>query len=113
MSLKQCFQRREYSARKIIIKKQLDGFSLDDSFGSLTIFCAHNLFSDLMCKHNDPEDAYHLCLFEFCCAWQSDYPSYRLTTNCAHYLLICVDIFQHLPRHHNQVGISIELQCDR
>ena len=46
-------------------KKHLDGFELDDSFGSLTDFSETNLFSALMRKHNDPEDAHHFRLFEF------------------------------------------------
>ncbi len=46
-------------------KKQLDGFDLDDFFESLSVFCANDLFLELMRKHNDPEDAYHFRLFEF------------------------------------------------
>jgi hypothetical protein len=46
-------------------QQHVDGFDLKDSFGSLHILCAPNLFSDLMRKHNDPQDAYHFSLFEF------------------------------------------------
>ena len=58
VKLKRCVERRVYSARKNMTKKQLDGYELNDSFGSLTVFSEINLFSTLMRKHNDPEDAY-------------------------------------------------------
>ena len=63
--LKRCVERRVYSARKNMTKKQLDGYKLTDSFGSLTVFSEINLFSTLMRKHNDPEYAYHFRLFDF------------------------------------------------
>ena len=65
VKLKRCVERRVYSARKNMTKKQLDGYELNDSFGSLTVFADINLFSTLMRKHNDPEDAYHFRLFDF------------------------------------------------
>ena len=40
-------------------------FQLDDTFGALTDFSESNLFSALMRKHNEPEDAHHFRLFEF------------------------------------------------
>ena len=81
--LKQCVKRHVYTARKDITKKQLDGYDLNDSFGSLTVFAEINLFSTLMRKHNDLEDA-------------------------AHYLWIRVDDPQRLSHHHSRLGISIE-----
>ena len=54
-----------YTAQEDITKINLDGFDLDDSFGSLTVFSAQNLFSDLMRKYNDPDDACHFRLFDF------------------------------------------------
>ena len=65
VKLKRCVERRVYSARKNMTKKQLDGYELNDSFGSLTVFAEINLFSTLMRKHNDPDDAYHFRLFDF------------------------------------------------
>ena len=65
LELKRCIERREYSARKDLTKKHVDGFELDDTFGALTDFSESNLFSALMRKHNDPEDAHHFRLFEF------------------------------------------------
>ena len=53
VQLKRCVERRVYSARKNMTKKQLDGYELNDSFGSLTVFSEINLFSTLMRKHND------------------------------------------------------------
>ncbi len=48
-----------------VTQQHVDGFDLKDSVGSLHELCASNLFSDLMRKHNDPEDSYHFSLFEF------------------------------------------------
>ena len=38
VELKRCVERRMYSVRKKLTKQHLDGFKLDDSFGSLTEF---------------------------------------------------------------------------
>ena len=54
-----------YTVRNDFTKQHVDGFELDDTFGSLTDFSDLNLFSALMRRHNDPEDAYHFRLFEF------------------------------------------------
>ena len=63
--LERCVEQRVYSVRKELTKKHVDGFELDDTFGSLTDFSETNLFSALMRKHNDPENAYHFRLFGF------------------------------------------------
>ena len=65
VQLKRCVECLVYSARKDMTKQQLDRFKLKDSFGSLTDFSQQILFLALMCKHNDPEDAYHFRLFDF------------------------------------------------
>ena len=65
VQLKRFVQRRVYSVRKELTKQHVDGFDLNDSFGSLTEFCEKNLFSTLMLKHNDAEDPYHLRPFDF------------------------------------------------
>ena len=65
VELERCVERRVYAERKKLTKQHLDGFALNDSFGSLTVFSGDNLFSTLLRKHNDPEDEYHLRLFEF------------------------------------------------
>jgi hypothetical protein len=61
-----CLQRQVYMARKSLCAKQLRGFELDESFGKLEEFAVSNMWSDLVNKHNDPDDAYHIGLFEFC-----------------------------------------------
>ena len=63
--LQRCVQRIVQNVRKQVTQQHVDGFDLKDSFGSLHVLCASNLFSDLMRKHNDPQDAYHFSLFEF------------------------------------------------
>ena len=63
--LKRCVEGLVYSAWKDMTKKQADGFELDDSFGSLTVFSEQNVFSALMRKHDDPADAYNFRLFDF------------------------------------------------
>ena len=41
------------------------GSETDDTFGNLLQFTEDHDFSDLMRKHNDPEDSYQFDLFEF------------------------------------------------
>ena len=65
VELKRCVQRRVNRVRREMTAQHLDGFELSDTFGSLTTFCAENLFSTLMLKHNDAADPYHLRLFDF------------------------------------------------
>ncbi len=60
-----CVQRIVQNVRKQVTKQHLDNVNLKDSFGSLHVLCETNLFSGLMRKHNDPENAYHFLLFEF------------------------------------------------
>ncbi len=68
LQLQRCVQRIVQNVRKQVIKLHLDGFNLKVVFGSLHILCQNSLFSGPMRKHNDPDDAYHFCLFE-CCVW--------------------------------------------
>ncbi len=63
--LQRCVQRIVQNVRKQATQQHEDGFDLKDSFGSLHVLCETNLFSDLMRKHNDLQDAYHFRLFEF------------------------------------------------
>ena len=37
-----------------------------DSFGALSVLAEQNRWSDLVRKHNDKDDPYHLQLLEFC-----------------------------------------------
>ncbi len=60
--MQRCVQRIVQNVRKQVTQQHLDGFNLKDSFGSLHVLCATNLFSDLMRKHNDPKNTY---LFKF------------------------------------------------
>jgi hypothetical protein len=47
----------------MLTKKRLEGAEIDDSFGSLTALCESNDWRELVRKHNDPDDSYHLRLF--------------------------------------------------
>ena len=55
--LQHCVQRIVQNVHKEVTQQHLDGFDLQDSFGSLHVLCEANLFSDLMRKHNDPQNA--------------------------------------------------------
>ncbi len=65
LQLQRCVQRIVQNVRKQVTQQHVDGFDLKDSFGSLHVLCATNLFSDIMRKPNDPQDACHFSLFEF------------------------------------------------
>ena len=60
-----------------------------------------------MRKHNDPEDAYHFRLFDFVVLGSQITAEHDLVCN-VHHLCVPVDAPQRFPRHHSQVGISIE-----
>ena len=45
--------------------KQLGGFMIADSFGSLTEFCIRSSWSELVHQHNDPAIDYHVPLYEY------------------------------------------------
>ena len=60
------FGHQVYRARKELCNKQLKGFEIDDTFGTLDQFAGRFLWSDLVDKHNDPLTDYHIDLFEFC-----------------------------------------------
>ena len=81
-----CVQRIVQNVRKQVTQQHLDGFDLKDSFGSLHVLCATNLISDLMRKHNDPEDAYHFRLFDFVVLGSQVSPK---STLCASPLALC------------------------
>ena len=57
-------QHRVYKVRKELTQKQLDGLVVSYSFGDLSSFTRRNVFSELLGRHNDPEDAYHLPLYD-------------------------------------------------
>ncbi len=63
--LQRCVQRIVQNVRTQVTQQHVDGFDLKDSFGSMHVLCASNMFSDLMRKHNDRREAYHFRLFEF------------------------------------------------
>ncbi len=57
--------RRVRHARKNLTTKQLGGFMIADSFGSLTKFCIRNSWPELVRKHNDLAIDYHVSLYEY------------------------------------------------
>jgi hypothetical protein len=57
--------RRVRHARKNLTTKQLGGFMIADSFGSLTQFCISSSWSKLVCKHNHPAIDHHVSLYEY------------------------------------------------
>ena len=63
-SLKRSVQHIVYKVRKDMGAKHL-GSETDDSYGNLLQFAQDNNFSELLSKHNDPEDSYHFDLFQF------------------------------------------------
>ena len=98
--LQRCVQRIVQNVRKQVTQQHVDGFDLKDSFGSLHVLCTSNLFSDLMRRHNDPEDAYHFRLFEFVVLGSQVSPE-----------RLCVDDSQSVPRNYCWLGIPIEWRC--
>jgi hypothetical protein len=52
-------------ARKNLTTKQLGGFMIADSFGSLAEFCIRSSWSELGREHNDPAIDYHVSLYEY------------------------------------------------
>ncbi len=57
--------RRVRHAHKNLTTKQLGGFMIADSFGSLTAFCIRSSWSELVRKHNDPAIDYHVSPYEY------------------------------------------------
>ena len=60
------FWHQVYRACKELCAKQLKGFEIDDTFGTLDQFAGRFLWSDLVDKHNDPSTDYHIDLFAYC-----------------------------------------------
>jgi hypothetical protein len=60
------FGHQVYRARKELCTKQLKGFEIDDTYGTLDQYAERFLWSDLVNQHNDPTNDYHINLFEFC-----------------------------------------------
>ena len=60
------FRHQVYRTRKALGAKQLKGFELNDSFGKMEEFADTNLWSELVRRHNDPVDSYHIDLHDFC-----------------------------------------------
>jgi hypothetical protein len=56
-------QNERRKVRQVQLQYDLD---LDDSCGSLSLFAGKNRWSELVSRHNDQEDPYHLQLYEFC-----------------------------------------------
>ncbi len=47
------------------MEAHLQGAAADDSFRALAAIVGENSWSKLMRKHNDPDDSFHVMLFEF------------------------------------------------
>jgi hypothetical protein len=60
------FQHQVYCASKKLCAQQLNCLNLDDSYCKLQEFADCHLWSTLVCRHNDPEDVYHIGLHDFC-----------------------------------------------
>jgi hypothetical protein len=60
------FRRLVYKEHKKVHQQMLQGAAVDDKLGSLTTFAEGNSWSELVRKHNDADDPYHLKLFEVC-----------------------------------------------
>ena len=61
-SLSRSVQHIVHKVRKDLTANHL-GSEMDDTFGNLLQFTEDHDFSELMRKHNDPEDPYHFDLF--------------------------------------------------
>jgi hypothetical protein len=59
-------QRIVLKEHKKVMEEQLQGAAVDDSFGSLSVFAEENRWSEMVRKHNYPDNSYHLKMFEFC-----------------------------------------------
>jgi hypothetical protein len=57
--------RRVRCARKNMTAKQLGCVIMEDSFGGLTDFCSSRTWPELVRKHHDPMDDYHLPLNDY------------------------------------------------
>jgi hypothetical protein len=60
---RQRVSRRVRRARKNMTVKQLCSVIMDDGFGALTEFCSRRAWPELVRKHNDQTDDYHLSLY--------------------------------------------------
>jgi hypothetical protein len=61
--LLRCMQRVVRASRAQLTVKQLQGFSIDSSLGSLAQFSDVKWFKTLVARHNDPEDAIHFNMY--------------------------------------------------
>ena len=61
--LLRCMQRVVRLSRAQLTIRQLQGFDIDSSFGSLTKFAEAKWFRTLLDRNNDPEDDFHFDLF--------------------------------------------------
>jgi hypothetical protein len=56
-------QRVVHTSRAQLTVKQLQGFNIDSSFGSLAQFSDVKWFKTVAARHNDPEDDFHFNMF--------------------------------------------------
>ena len=61
--LLRCMQRVVRASRAQLTVKQLQGFNIDSSFGSLAQFADVKWFKTLVARHNDPEDEFHFNIY--------------------------------------------------
>ncbi len=52
------------ASRAQLTVKQLQGFNIDSSFGSLAQFTDVKWFKALVARHNDPEDEFHFNMYK-------------------------------------------------
>jgi hypothetical protein len=55
-----------YRVREEISQRQLFGCKLKGTFGSLEEFEQHYMWSDMVRRHNDASDDFHIGMFDFC-----------------------------------------------
>jgi hypothetical protein len=60
----QSVSRRVRPARKNMTATQLGSVIMDDGFGVITDFCSRRAWPELVRKHNDQTNDYHLSLYE-------------------------------------------------
>ena len=102
------FGHQVYRACKELCSKKLKGFEIEDTYGALDQYAERFLWSDLVPKHNDLTNDYHIHLFEFCViGHQTDLAEHQV------FLLNLSSLWMLLHvLHAIQAGWVLQLNCD-